>query len=341
MSFHQPRRLRTYLVGHAAIAALFLTGLSLLLVRSGRMGDDIAARREIIEAEQPELVLVGNSILDAAVDDRQLSQLSGMKSIVAHSNGSASLWWYLYVKNVATRSRHKAPYLGIMFRDTFLTEPTFRVSGTYQERILRVMTHDEPLVDQLSYPGAVVACANSPLTRGPRQARNWLNRRIYNRVEDLLQLPRKRAQLTPQRVFAKEKMVPELYNAFQLGYEEIKDTDAHDFDARLERSYLPHILDMLEEARITPIFIRAKRRRDLDPSAEPPQLPQYIVKLRHYVTARGALWFDFTHEDRIQLSHFADGDHLDRVAGRKLFTQLLAEQLVPTLAGRDATILRR
>ncbi|NQU21610.1 MAG: hypothetical protein HQ567_10030 [Candidatus Nealsonbacteria bacterium] len=264
-----------------------------------------------------------------------------MKSVVAHSDGSASLWWYLYIKNVATKNRHKPAYLAVMFRDTFLTEPTFRVGGTYQDRIRRLMTSDEPLAEQLSYAGAGVDHVNSPLARGPRHARNWLNRRIHKRVEDLLDVPRDRGQLALKRVLAPQKMAPGLYNAFQLGHEEVKDSAAYDLDARLEQSYLPHILEMLDEVRITPIFIRAKRRRDLDPSAEPPQLKHYIAKLQRYVTARGALWIDFTREDRIQQSHFAADDHLDPVAGRKLFTQLLAEELVPTLAGREAVILRR
>ncbi|NQU21611.1 MAG: hypothetical protein HQ567_10035 [Candidatus Nealsonbacteria bacterium] len=63
MSFHQPRRLRTYLVGHAAIAVVFVTGLSLLLVRSGRVGGDLVVQRNVLDVERPELVLVGNSIL--------------------------------------------------------------------------------------------------------------------------------------------------------------------------------------------------------------------------------------------------------------------------------------
>jgi hypothetical protein len=331
MSFNQPERLRTYLIGHAAIAVVFFTAFYLIFVHWGKEGSDIAARRAVIEREQSELVLVGNSLLKAAVDADEFSKLSGLATTRAHSDGSASLWWYLYVKNVVTRTEHRPRYVGIMFRDAFLTEPAFRVTGAYQKPIRRLMSGEEPLAQELSYSGLGVDHINSPLSWVPRESRNWLNYKIEKRMEDLLDVRRGEGRPALKRVFAEENMVPGLYSEFQLGYETTDDPVSYDFGHLVEQSYLPHLLRLLNERGITPVFIRAKRRRDLDPAGEPEELKAYIAELRQYVTDRGAHWIDFTNEDRILAEHFGPGDHLNRTDGRQEFMRLLAAELGPTL----------
>jgi len=340
MSFHQPERLRTYLIGHAAIAAVFVAGFYLLFVRSGSTGSDVAARRAAIEQQRPDLVLVGNSLLKAAVDAERLSELTGLRTVKACSDGSASLWWYLYVKNVAVQTEHRPRYVGILFRDTFLTEPAFRVTSMYQKPIRRLMTDHEPLAEQLSYAGTVVDHVNSPLSWVPREARNWLNYKIEKRVEDLLDVPRGKGRPALKRVFAQDKMTAGLYDEFQLGYEDQSDPAGYDFDARVQTSYLPHIVRLLEDRGITPVFIRAKRRRDLKPGAEPPEVAAYVARLRRYVTERGALWIDFTHDARLKPEHFGAGDHLTQTDGRRQFMEILAAELPPMVARRERASVR-
>lgn len=341
MSHDAPQRLRTYVIGHALIGTVFLTGFYFLFVHVQREGSDVADRRAAIEHERPELVLVGNSLLRAAVDADQFSEISGLRTVSSHSDGSSSAWWYLYVKNVAAQTAHRPRYVGIMFRDAFLTEPTRRVGSIYQRSLRRLMIDDEPLVQKLSYPGLRLDDVNSPLSWVPREARNWVNYKIEKRVEDLLDVRRGQGRPALKHVFSEENMVAGLYDDFQLGYEDLDDPASYDFDARVENSYLPHILDVLAKSGITPIFVRAKRFRDVYPTAEPAELRIYIAKLRQYVVDRGALWIDFTHEDRILAEHFGSGDHLTRTDGRQQFLQLLAEELVPLLAHRDGTTVLR
>lgn len=339
MSFNQPERLRTYLIGHTVIASVFATAFYFIFVHRGQEGSDIAARRAVIEQERPEFVLVGSSML-CAVDADEFSKLAGLATTRVSVNGSTSLWWYLYVKNVVTRTEHRPRYVGIMFRDAFLTEPRFRVGSIFHKPIRRMMSADEPLAQQLSYPGLPLNHANSPFSWLPRESRNWLNFKIEKRVEDLVHFRRAQGRPAFRRVFAEEKMVPGLYNEFQLGYEDRSDPTSFDFDKRVDQSYLPHILALLDERGITPVFIRAKRRRDLDPAGEPDELKAYIAELRGYLIARGAHLIDFTNEDRILAAHFAAGDHLNRTDGRQLFMRLLAAQLAPMRVAGDERVLR-
>ncbi|MCA9269588.1 MAG: hypothetical protein KDA41_14000, partial [Planctomycetales bacterium] len=196
---------RHAIAAHAAIAVLFCAGGYCAFLLPGQAGGDIAYFQRQLETRRPTLVLVGNSLLRAAVDDGEFSQLSGVSTLAATSDGSSSLWWYLYVKNVVASARHKPRYLAIMFRDTYLTEPAFRVDGNYQKPIRRMMTSDEPLVQRLSYGGDALGDINSPINWAPREARNWLNYKIEKRVEDIVDCRRGQGREALRRVFAAEK----------------------------------------------------------------------------------------------------------------------------------------
>jgi hypothetical protein len=332
----KPRTLRNYIVGHCLIGTIFLGGIYLLFVRSAQRGSDLTSRRAAVESQKPDLLLVGDSVLRAAIDPEEFSRLSGLATQNAHSDGSASLWWYLYVKNVAVSTAHRPKYVGIMFRDAFLTEPRHRATSIFQKPIRRLMTDDEPLAERLSYAGMGMDQINSPFSWVPREARNWLNLEMEKRVEDILKVGRTNGRPAFQRVFAEENMIPGQYTQFQLGYEHIDNPSSFEFASRVDQSYLPHIIGVLSERGITPVFIRAKRRRDLDPAAEPPELKSYVADLQKYVAQRGALWIDLTHEDSIRPEHFGAGDHLNRKGGRQTCTRLLADRLAPLMSSTVA-----
>ena len=320
--------------GHIAIAFAFAVVFYAAFVRTGSVGADLASRRATIEREQPEVLLVGNSLLRAAVSGPEFSQIANVPTTVAYSNGSTSAWWYLYVKNVVGKARHKPAYVGILFRDTFLTEPCYRVTGSWQKSIRKVMTEDEPTVQQLSYGDSALSNINSPLNWVPREARNWVNLKIEKRLEDLLGIPRGSGKPAVASTFVDENMVDGLYNRFQLAFEQTKDEYGYQFAQQIAQSYLPRIIDELRQHHIVPVFIRARRRRDLSPEPALPQLSRYIRQLEQYLSDRGAILIDFSNDDRIREHHFGAGDHLTKTEGRALFQDLLAERLAPQLAHR-------
>ena len=336
MSAPTDSNLRALIRGHLAVAIVFISGFLLVLVKTGAPGSDLSSRRAEVEAKRPELVLVGNSLLRAAVDADEFSRLSGLRTLNARSNGSSSLWWYLYIKNVIAKTQHKPRYVGIMFRDSFLTEPAYRVTGSYQKPIRQMMTDHEPLAEKLSFSGLVLDDYNSPLSWVPREARNWLNLKIEKRTENVLRIRQGEGRRALKDVFAADRMQQKTYNEFQLAYEDVDAAVSYDFHAQVDHSYLPHILKLLKEQNITPLFIRAKRRRDLDDQAEPREVQEYIRELTAYLTSHGALLLDFSHEERLTEAHFGPGDHLSTTDGRQLFMRLLSDQLTPTLAMQES-----
>lgn len=50
-----------------------------------------------------------------------------------------------------------------------------------------------------------------------------------------------------------------------------------------------------------------------------------------YLEKNDVTMLDFTHDSRLKLEHYADGDHLDNKTGTILFTKLFAEAIKPII----------
>ena len=179
------------------------------------------------------------------VDADEFTAFSGRSTVIASSNGSSSLWWYLYVKNVASQISHRPSYVGILFRDAFLTEPGHCVTGEYRKPIRQLITAGEELVDTLSFGGRGATDVYSIMSWAPREARNWLNHKTEKRVEDFCQLRYGQGRPAFRHVFATENMNTELYHESLLQYETIDNVASYDFHDQNGRSYLPEIIRRL------------------------------------------------------------------------------------------------
>jgi hypothetical protein len=132
-------------------------------------------------------------------------------------------------------------------------------------------------------------------------------------------------------VFHKSNMDKQQMTAKQLSAESTSSKKKLDFQTTLKKSFLPHIIDLAEKNDIQLVFIRIKRRRDVDPVAQPQHLKDYMVNLQAYLDSHEIELIDFTDDKRIKLEHFADGDHLDRTKGKPLFTKMAARALMPII----------
>ncbi|MCP4709018.1 MAG: hypothetical protein GY869_10360 [Planctomycetes bacterium] len=104
-----------------------------------------------INSYQSEIILVGNSILDEAVNELYLSNLLQAQTQKFTWGGSATATWYLFLKNIIIPAQHKPKTVAFFFRDHFLTDPTFRTTGEYKETVDEFAGPHEPLLDRLAY----------------------------------------------------------------------------------------------------------------------------------------------------------------------------------------------
>jgi len=106
---------------------------------------------DYIEANQPQIVLLGDSTLVLGVDPNALAEQTGKSVYEIGIPGSASALWYLILKNNIAPSAYQPEYLLVIFRDTILTAPGYRVHGSYFKLLDEYADHREPVLIQKSF----------------------------------------------------------------------------------------------------------------------------------------------------------------------------------------------
>jgi len=310
-----------FVMKHLVLALLICGGLYWLSMHRKGQGKDIPRRLGQFEKVSPNIVLIGNSVLRAGIDETMLSQLMNKRIFMASSNGSASVWWYLYVKNVVGEACHKPEVAVIFFRDHYLTLPKFRTEGKFRKPLRMLSRPQEPLVEQLAYGKDVV-----PMVWARAEAKERLERRILKTAAKFVGVNKNVASDALANVLGESQMIPEFVTRQQLASEQVNDMRDLDFDACLSRSLLPHMISMLHEKGVKLVLVRCKRRRDTQNDGESIAVQEYMKQLSNYVRANDVSLIDFTHDDRLTLSHYGPGDHLND-EGKRVFTQMVAEKL--------------
>jgi hypothetical protein len=285
-----------------------------------------------------DVVLLGNSMLIEGVEPQLFCQLTGASTTKFCLGGTASAWWYLVLKNVIAKAPHKPKVVVVFFRDHFLTDPSCRVSGKYMPDINEMVDGSEPLLDRLAYLGNMDRSSywllqNSSLMRqhdricsevAPFIKRKLVGPLVGRSVDEI--------ENSLEKVFADKNLDQRLLTSRQLALESTKDDTKYNFSEQLGGSFLPHMIDIAEDAGIQLVFVRVKRRRDLEPNKEPQELTQYMKQLGSYLEKHNVPLLDFTNDDRLKLEHYAAGDHLNRGKGRELFTRMVAQRMMPILS---------
>jgi hypothetical protein len=290
-----------------------------------------------IAYKKPEIIMLGNSMLQTRVDDKYFSKLAKVNSIKITSGGAASAFWYLAFKNIIIPSLKQQATVVVFFRDHYLTDPGYRVKGNYKTRINALAEEDEPLLYDLAYEGKM----NFPGRLFDRYLPLYKNReKCKLLLDDLVKnglllwaaaWEKGYADRMLNRVFADKNMNTVLLTKRQIEAETPDSMAVYDFDFNLQKSFLPHMISLAKTNDINLIFVRVKRRRDLALGRQPEALRKYMKNLEGYFKKNKIIYIDFTGESRIKEEHYANGDHLKSPEGSRLFTRLLAEVLVKSL----------
>lgn len=284
---------------------------------------------------KPQLVLMGNSMLTEGVDQRGFMSYTQKRTLFFARGGSASAWWYLGLKNIIAESNTKPKLLAVFFRDDFLTKPKFRTTDTYKLAINDLANISEPLLDRLAYLNGMdyptyMLSKLSPLFQQKDNIRKDVESFIKGTcVSYLVSADTVKIDNAMANVFHKKNMNQKLMTAKQLTAESTASKGKANFQTKLKKSFLPQMIDIAKENDIQLVFLRIKRRRDVNPNAQSEYLKNYVVDLQEYLTSHNIDLIDFTDDSRLKLEHYADGDHLDRKKGRPIFTKIVANSLMP------------
>lgn len=311
---------------------------SSVITRNPDLDPEMSARFEEI---RPEMVLLGNSMLGEGIDESILNALIPDRVLKLGLDGAASAVWYLVIKNFICAQDPPPQVTVLFFRDTFLTWPRYRVDGRYKGKVDKYAGPDEYFFDSRAYLDGMSRYSyfmNSKFAL-------WGERE--NLRDDLVGfakfgVPAAMAGADSTlvddaiaRTFADSNMNTDLLTVAQLAAEDSGDKiDHQDFHAALELSFLPSMLDLLEEQGIETIMVRIKRRGDLEPNSRSAALEEYIRQLSAYFASRNVGFLDYSGDENLLEEHFGEGDHLNE-QGREIFTRMFAEDLKALRAGED------
>lgn len=321
-----------------ALSALIVhfTGVPLLSPVGPRFNDSVdLTHQNYLTLHKPDLVLLGDSLVEENVDTTTLSTLLGQQIYPIAYPGSSSAAWYLTIKNNIATSAHKPETLILLFRDNMLTAPGYRVNGRYSELIEALATSDDSLVAQRSYIDLM-----HPVERWAEMYILPYHQRlaIRERMDWLLRYPLPRLLLSCKNpcVDASLTTVLEGKNMEQGILSEVVFSSASylysdtllDFEQQLPRSYLPEIIRLGRENNMRLIFVRSKTLLFPNQASEPSGLDAYMTDLSEYLRTNGAIYLDLEEGQEIPDRYFVDLVHV-RPDGKIPYTEALAALLAP------------
>ncbi len=288
-----------------------------------------------IQKANAQIILIGNSILDHAIDENIVSEELGCTTYKHAVPGSASASWHLSTKNILPKLSQKPEWVIVFFRDDYLSKPRYRVYDYYYKKLLLLTHTPEPLLEQLAYqqtesPLADLLYRNLGFFRKRRGFRNSFEnyaKYVSNYLADSNISIRKASS----RVFARVNMDPELLQEKTTAAERHAEADQSVFQNQRDTTFLPAIISNITSQGSRPIFVRLMRRRDGKKEPQAAWLIQYMNELKQYLDAQGIPLIDLSSVPGISEELFTDGDHLRIPDGRRIVSSEFARRLLPLL----------
>lgn len=293
----------------------------------------------VMQAKRPDVVLIGDSMLDSRIDARLLEdRLGGGQHVeLLWNGGAASACWYLMLKNYVVASGIRPRQCCIFFRDGLLTAPSFRTTRIFRSYFESLMYGEEPVIR------AVLGKKNLPkenvLVRTlnrlyPLDSRRHVYQEIVGHMMFRAAAPNAPASKKLERLVNKTFDVAKMRGEMMEEATSINETAAKPFDPRPEKSFLPHIVEAAAQSGIPLCFVRVKRHPD--PDGHTPQtdaLRLYIRELRTWLESRGCRLIDDTDDPSFTPEMYlkAKDDHIGPWAKNRS-TEIYAEKLLPLLA---------
>ena len=326
---------------------LAFVAASALVVRFGRVpfpgtpGPDFDAKvlrvhQEALNTLQPDLVLLGDSLAEENVNMDLLAQQTGLTNYRMGFGGSASAMWYLAIKNNVVPASHHPKYLVILFRDSEMTAPNYRVSGKLFNGLDEYATPEDTLVVERAYlqfmnPLDAFAETYIPPYAYRISFGSLMEKHVYALPFLAMRCGKKCVDNAMLEVFNfRNNAAPDEVGG-TLDPEEnlLYSRSALDFEAQVDKSFLPEIIRLCNENDIHLILVRAKTPR-FARTSEPRGLNEYLAALQAYVNANGASYVDLSTDPRLTLDDFIDNYHvLPQSQGK--YTQALAELLLSVM----------
>jgi hypothetical protein len=288
----------------------------------------------LIEQKKPQVILMGNSVLIGGMDEAQFESLTGMRTFKLVAEGGATAQYYLMIKNIIITSQYPPKYLLLFFQNEQLTSPELWTTGAiFIDRLDEIAGQDETVLLQKAYLNSL-----SPLEAflnghvpifGERQT---LKGKIDNHLR--YTLPRLVDQCATDCL---DRNMESIFNYGNLNAFPITPISldlekwrgkAWNFNALLENSFLPDMIQLTHARGIQLILVREKDARIMTAEEETADMRVYFQQLSAYLNEQDVPMIDLAHSPALSLDMFLDSMHFKPFA-KPVFTHLVAEGLLP------------
>ena len=289
---------------------------------------------DLMNEEKPEVVLLGDSTLMDGVDPGLLSELLHKKVSSYPVPGSASAFWYVVLKNNIVAAKHRPQAIVVIFRDTMLTAPGYRVRGEYFTQLDEYAKKQEPILLEKAYLNQMNAVdlwaqQNFPLYSTRAEFQKRIDARIRYSVTAWLNCDRVCTDHGMYDVFTSADLEPgQLRNAVATAEQYLYSPNQLDFSSRVEKSFLPDMIELAKNRGVPLILVRLKSR--VAGNVESAALKEYVTSLSTYLAEREVVFLDYGRDAKLSEDLFADLLHLSP-QGRQIFTGMLAGGLKEVL----------
>jgi hypothetical protein len=279
-----------------------------------------------INEYRPQIVLLGDSTLVLGVDPEALAEQTDKSVYSIGIPGSASALWYLLIKNSIAEAQHKPEYILVVFRDTILTAPGYRVQGSYFELLDEYARRNEPVLVEKSFvnlmnPLEIAAEKYFPLYVFRSDIRRRIDAFIRYPAPSLFGCDGYCTDYALGGLFEGADMEPRALVEVVGAAESLLYTPEQlDFESQVDRSLLPDMIEFANGSGIRLVFVRIKVESGM---GDDPELGKYLDDLKNYLDERDAFLLDFGDDPRLTSDLFRDAIHFNE-EGRQLFTRLLA-----------------
>lgn len=291
---------------------------------------------DLLNEQQPEVLLLGDSMLAPAVNAEVLTNHLDRKTIMIGLDGTASTLWYLMIKNNIVLAEHKPKYLIVFFRDAMMTVPGYRVTGRYFEQIDEFAAPTDMLLIERAYINQMTSVEKIMEKYIPPYSLRWRMRESidyyirYSLGRVLLDCNKTCMDYAMEVVFQANNLdVTFLSDAIAASDEYFYTEEALNFDEQVGNSFLPEVIRLCKENEIQLVLIRMPILRFEEPGTEPAGLNDYIQDLARYLEENGVPFFDFDQKE-FTTEYFTDSLHLNE-QGKALFTQKLVKSLMTVI----------
>lgn len=290
-----------------------------------------------LRADRPGIVLIGDSLVHAAIDPQLLQrELGDGKVEMIWRGGAASAAWYLSLKNYLVASGVHPRWCCIFFTYDLLTNAQFRTTATYRSFLESLMHQDEPafrlvLGDQTSQESA------------PQRLVSWLyplNDRRHHYQEKISRFAYRTEAVLGPKVKGLPRRVNEIFDVARLRQETLPQTPEAEaarpliFTADPRKNFLPHIVETAARAGFPLCFVRVRPNPGPDNQfEESEELRSYVAQLRNWIESQGCAFIDTSANQKLTPDMYLrpDDDHIGPWAKERA-TGIYAEELRPLIS---------